>query len=194
MKSLSRFALVGVVMALAGPAAAQLATNSSAPIRIDSDDLKTDNNACVATYTGNVEALQDNARMRTDLLKVFAQPNGKAGAKPGEGGGSCGSLIRIEAHGSVYYVTPQQRVKGDDAIYEAGNDTLTVTGDVVAVQDKNVIKGTRMVINNQTGMGHMETDVKGRNKPGRVSTVIYPQGDRAKTGAAPAAKPAAQPR
>jgi len=191
VSTLAAFAFPALVLALGvvAPAAAQLAANSKAPVDVAADDLRTDNKNCIATYTGNVEALQDTARLRTDLLKVFAAPNAKGG-----GGGaapmsnSCGGITRIEAHGAVYYVSPEQRVHGDDAIYEAGPDTLTVTGDVVATQGQNVLRGTRMVINNQTGEGHMEGDAKGRNKPGRVRSVIYPdqtKGDQPQGGAAP---------
>jgi lipopolysaccharide export system protein LptA len=190
MKRLIPLAILALASAAAAPACAQFAQNSSAPIRADADELKTENNGCIATYTGNVEVLQDTARLRTDLMKVFAQPGGKS-AKPtaAGGGGSCGALTRIEAHGSVYYVTPQQRVHGDDAVYDAASDTITVTGDVVAVQDRNVLKGTRMVINNQTGEGHMEGETKGRNQPGRVSTVIYPQDKNGQPKPASGGKP-----
>ena len=183
MKNLVFLAAAGLALSLSGSAAAQLATRSDAPIRADSDHLASDNNNCVATYTGNVEALQDTARLRTDELKVFAEVK-KAKPAGSEGGGaSCGSTTRIEAHGAVFYVNPQERVHGDDAVWEASNDTLTVTGQqVVAVQDKNVITGTRMVINNQTGEGHMEGSTTGRNKPGRVSTVIYPKDTKGQNG------------
>jgi lipopolysaccharide export system protein LptA len=166
-------------LACASPAAAQFANN------------------CVATYTGHVEALQDDARLRTDLMKVFADVGAKGSknpAKAGESSSACGDLKRIEAHGSVYYVNPKERVKGDDAAWEAGSDTLVITGDVVAVQDRNVVRGTRMVINNQTGEGHMEGGAKGAGKPGRVRTVIYPNEKPADPNAPAAAPTASAPK
>jgi lipopolysaccharide export system protein LptA len=192
MRRVSWIASLSAALALAGPAAAQLATNSKAPIAIDADEAHADNKNCMATYTGNVEALQDTSRMRTDLLKIFAdtKPSTKGG---GPMGNACGALKRIEAHGSVYYMSPQQRVHGDDAVYEQATDTITVTAWPVTVQGQNVITGTRMVINNQTGEGHMEGDTKGRNKPGRVRSVIYPsQSNNGQQPGAPAAP--AQPR
>ena len=38
------------------------------------------------TYTGHVEALQDDARLRTDVMKVFADVGAKAPKNPGAGG------------------------------------------------------------------------------------------------------------
>jgi lipopolysaccharide export system protein LptA len=193
MKTAPTLAALLLALGIAAPAAAQLATGSKAPVDVTADDLRTDNKNCIATYTGNVEALQDTARLRTDLLKVFAEPHGKGGSGAAAPmSNSCGGISRIEAHGAVYYVSPEQRVHGDDAVYEAGPDTLTVTGDVVATQGQNVLRGTRMVINNQTGEGHMESDVKGRNKPGRVRGVFYP--NQSNNGQQPGAAAPAKPR
>lgn len=169
MKSLPTITALIIALA-AGPAAAQL-SQGKGPVDIASDRLETANNECISTWQGNVEALQDNARLRTDTLKMFFQK----GAQGASGGGSCGDLLRMEAQGSVYYVTPQQRVHGDNAVYEATTDTLTVTGNVVAAQGQNVLRGERMVINTKTGEGHMVGQAQGRNKPNRVRGVFYPQ-------------------
>ena len=64
-----------------------------------------------------------------------------------------------------------QRVRGDNGVYDAQTDTVTLTGDVVAVQGKNVLRGTRMVFNTQTGEGHM---VGGGNAGARPRGVFYP--------------------
>ena len=80
----------------------------------------------------------------------------------------------MEASGSVYYVTPQQRVRGDAATYDAGSETVTMTGDVIAVQGENVLRGTRMVFNTKTGEGRMVGNATGRNAQGRPRGVFYP--------------------
>lgn len=154
---------------LASPAAAQLATNSSAPVDITADELETINSGCTSIWRGNAEALQDTARLRANTLTADFQ------IKPGGKAGGCGDLIRMRADGSVYYVTPQQKVHGDSAVYDAANDTLTVTGDVVATQGQNVLRGSRMVFNTRTGQGHMEGAAKGRNKAERPRGVFYPK-------------------
>jgi lipopolysaccharide export system protein LptA len=173
MKSLAAaFAALSLAAMGAVPTAAQIATNSKSPVDVTSDELDTSNNQCISTWQGNVEALQDAARLRTDQLKIFMQTKA---SKPGSSDTSCGDVVRMEAHGAVYYMNPNERVHGDQAIYEAEPDTLTVTGDVVAVNGQNVLRGERMVINMKTGQGQMVTGVKGRNQPGRVRGVFYPQ-------------------
>lgn len=180
--------LTPALLALAlcpGPAAAQLATNSKAPVDLTGDHNDVFNSQCLSVWTGNVEALQDNARLRTDLMRIFLEKKAKAG---GGTSNSCGDLERIEAQGSVYYVTPQQRVHGNAALYEASNDTLTVTGDVVAVQGQNVIRGERMVFNTKTGEGHMVGGATGRNAPNRVRGVFYPKDNNTNGPQQPAPK------
>jgi lipopolysaccharide export system protein LptA len=168
-------ALAGAVAALllAAPAQAQLATRSSAPVDITADELETLNGQCQAIWRGSAEALQDNARLRADVLRIF----NKRGA-PAAGTSkapACGDLDRMEAEGSVYYVTPQQKVRANSAVYEAGSTTITMIGDVVAVQGQNVLRGDRMVFNTQTGQGQMQGGAQkgGKNRP---RGVFYPSG------------------
>ena len=159
MKSLLPTAVLAIGL-LAGPLslgaahAQQLGPNAKGPVDIAADELEVQNKACTSTWSGKAEALQGEARLRADKIKATFEP--KAGASGATGTGACGDLIRMEAHGSVFYVTAKdQRVRGDDAVYEAGSDTVTMTGDVVAVQGQNVLRGSRMVFNTQTGEGHM---------------------------------------
>ena len=174
LATMKRWAAAAFAAGLLGaaPAWAQLAQNSDAPVDMTADELEVVNAQCLAIWRGSAEALQDNSRLRADTLKIFNKP--RAPAKPGESSQSCGALDHMEAQGNVFYVTPQQRVRGNSATYEAASQTITFIGDVVAAQGQNVIRGERMVINTTTGQGQMQADVKGRNKPGRVRGVFYP--------------------
>jgi len=167
-------AALAAALACALPASAQIAQDSKAPLDMTADQLEVVNAQCLAIWRGSAEALQDNSRLRADVMKIYSRP--QASPRPGASGGGCGELDRIEASGAVYYATPTQRVRGDAAVYNAGADTITFTGDVVATQGKNVLRGQRLVIQVSTGAAQMETSVKGRNKPGRVRGVFYPDG------------------
>jgi lipopolysaccharide export system protein LptA len=164
---------------MACPAAAQqLSANSKGPVDITADELEVHNNECTSIWRGSAEALQGDARLRADVLTAHMEPKP---AKPAAGAGSsspsgsnCGELQRMEAKGSVYYVTPQQRMRGDLATYDATNTTLVITGDVVIVQGQNVQRGNKLVYNTQTGQGQMEGVSKGR-KGDRPRGVFYPK-------------------
>ena len=191
LSDMKHWAVAAIVCGLAAssPALAQLAQNSDAPLDITADELEVVNAQCLATYKGAAEALQDTSRLRADILKIYYKPN-QGAAKTGSASGTgsnCGSLMdHMEAIGSVYYVTPQQRIHGDNAFYDAATDTITVTGDVVAVRGNDVLRGTKLVINSNTGDAQMQSSGGGRGKPNRVRTVIYPkQQQQAGQAAAP---------
>lgn len=162
-------ALASVLALWAAPAAqAQLARNSKAPVDITADRLELVNSQCAAVYSGGAEALQETSRLRADQLRIVYAP-----AAPGAGKNGCSSdLLRMEASGSVFYVTPEQRVRGDRAVYDAKAQTLTVTGSVAASRGQDVMKGERLVVNTVSGDARMEGG--GQRSGQRVRTVIYP--------------------
>ncbi|HKT53235.1 MAG TPA: LptA/OstA family protein [Caulobacteraceae bacterium] len=174
-------------------ARAQLAPSSSAPVDVTADRLDVESSQCVARWHGDAEALQGTSRLRADTLNIYNKlERGKASGDAGAGPRSnCGPLDRFEADGSVYYVTPNQVVKGDHAVYVADAKTITVTGQVVATQGKNVIVGQKLVVNTDTGEATMESEAKGRGQAGRPRAVIYTNGTQSGDpfAAGPRAKP-----
>ncbi len=164
----------GLAAALLGGASAACAqglgpNSGKGPVDIAGDEAEVQNKNCISIWRGNAEALQGEARLRANVIKIFFEP--KAGAAGATGTGACGDLLRLEAQGSVYYVTSKdQRVRGDNGVYDAQSDTVTLTGDVVAVQGQNVLRGTKMVFNTQTGEGHMV----GSGGGARPRGVFYP--------------------
>jgi lipopolysaccharide export system protein LptA len=170
---------LGLLAALLGAPVAALAQglgpdSDGKPIDITADELEVQNKACVSTWRGKAEALQGSARLRADVIRAILAT--KPGASGGAAGtGACGDIIRIEAQGNVYYVTTKdQRVRGDNGVYDAQSETVTLTGDVVAVQGQNVVRGTKMVFNSNTGEGRMVGAATGRNAQGRPRGVFYP--------------------
>lgn len=174
MKSLVTTTVFALGLLAGAPALAQgLGPDSDGPVDITADELEVQNKACVSVWRGKAEALQGQTRLRADLLRaVMATKPGAAGAV---GTGACGDLIRMEAEGSVFYVTAKdQRVRGDAGVYDAASETVTLTGDVVAVQGQNVLRGTKMVFNTKTGEGRMVGSSTGANAKSRPRGVFYP--------------------
>lgn len=196
MKRLAALALSSIALPLAlagGLAHAQIAPNSKAPVDITADQLQVQNHLCLASWRGNAEALQDTSRLRADTLDIYNKvlPNPHPGAAA-DSSPNCGQLDHMIADGNVYYVTPERVVKGDHAVYTADDTTIVMTGaNVVATQGKNVVAGTRLVINTTTGEANMVSDVTGRGKPNRVRAVLYPQEGAQASGQAPAKSDAA---
>ena len=188
MRSLVSLTVLAAALAAGAPAFAQRLGPGAGdgPVDITSDEVEVQNKTCVSIWRGKAEALQGDTRLRADVLKTFFEP--KAGGASNDaaiGGGSCGALLRMEAEGSVYYVTPQQRLRGDAGTYDAQNETIVVTGDVIAVQGQNVMRGTRMVFNTKTGEGRMVGGASGRNQPNRPRGVFYPSKKQADPASPP---------
>ena len=163
-------AAVATALILAsGAAYAQTANDSSAPVDVSADEQEVINSQCKQIFRGNVEVLQDKARLRAAVISVYNK------RKPGgSGSGSCGEAERLEADGDVFYVTADQTVRGDHAVYNYSSDTIVITGDVIVVRGRDVARGDKMTVQTKTNDVKLESSVKGRGKPGRVRSVIYP--------------------
>ncbi len=161
-----------VALLAAGVAQAQLSSKNG-PIDISSEHFSADNPSNTATYDGHVEALQDDNRMRSDNMVIFFQPRSetpapKAKTTSDDATPMASKIDHLVATGNVYFVTPTQVIKGDKAVWTKADDTIVVTGQVVATQGENVMRGTRLVYHHSTGQSTMDSDT------GRVRTVIYP--------------------
>ena len=133
-------AVAALALGLAGPAAAQIAGGSDAPVDITADALEVVNNQCMSIWSGSAEALQDRTRLRADTIKTYSK---KAPGKA-NGQGACGALDRMEAIGNVYYVTPQQKVRGDNAVYDVGAERIDDGGQRHACDQRDRGRGQRI--------------------------------------------------
>jgi lipopolysaccharide export system protein LptA len=192
-------ALALAVLALdAGHALAQLASGKG-PIDVTADQLEMVDAQHLAIWRGNVEAVQNGNRLVSDVLNVYfagkaapgaapAPPPAAAPATPGGAGADWGDVERLVADGHVFYVSADQTARGEHAVYEAAPDLITMTGDVVLVQGKNVTKGDKLVIEVKTNHAVLTSTAQGRNRPERVRGVFYNanSANSANTGATPA--------
>ena len=105
---------------------------------------------------GRAELTQGDNRIRADRV---------------EGVVTDGVLSRVEATGNVYFVTPDQTIRGDRATYTPANDTIVLSGDVILTQGGNVMTGARLTYNTRTEAAEMD----GGGQNGRVQGVFYPE-------------------
>jgi lipopolysaccharide export system protein LptA len=169
---------------LCGQAVAQIApgTGDNGAIGITADKAEQFQDKHMYVWTGSVEVVQNGARLVTDKLTAFTYAPGEdpkapaAAPKPPSGGQeelSTGSIKQLVAEGHVFYVTQNENVRGDNGVYDAAPDTMTMTGNVIAVQGKNVVRGDRMVMDRKTGQTTVISSATGRSNPNRVRAVIY---------------------
>lgn len=132
-------------LAFAAPAQAQLSDNGG-PISYSADNLEYADGQRQLVLTGDVDIVQNDARLRATRVTLYFAPGGG-----GQSGLSSGDIQRMVAEGDVYYVRPTQQARGDRAVYETAADTVTFTGNVVVAGQDNVIRGETLVLNIKGG-------------------------------------------
>lgn len=160
-KSKPTIATAALMAALALPAVS--GAQNAAANRTDANRQPVQYGADSGEYTpdgfslrGRAEVTQGSNRLRASNIQGFT---------------SNGDLSRIEATGDVYFVTPDQSMKGDRAVYTLNDGNVVVTGDVILTQGKSVLTGNRLVYNVRTETARIEGGA------GRVQGVFYPQGN-----------------
>jgi lipopolysaccharide export system protein LptA len=143
--------------------------DSSAPIDVSSDNFLGNLATKVGTYSGNVVVVQGDMKMRADrvqIVEVEDKPN------------------KVYAHGGVVVDAPNGTATGDDGVYDLVVKTITLTGKVVLTKEKNVMRGTKLVMDLNTNLAHLTAQGM---QGGRVQAVLIPKPD---SNGTPAKKPA----
>lgn len=188
-------------------AAGVFKTDPNAPVDVEADRLDVDDTKRQAVYKGDVRANQGEFVVRTAKLTAYytgsagiADPTGNdAKHKPAQ-------LTRIEARGKVIVTSKNgQSATGDWADFDLKSNKVTVGGDVILTQGKNVVRGTQLVIDMATGQSMIHSDpgaawsataapdgtndgfvVQGPDTGSRPSAIFYPQAKKsAKKRASP---------
>jgi lipopolysaccharide transport protein LptA len=187
-------------------------TDPSAPIDVEADRLDVDDQAKVAVFRGNVHAVQGGFTVRTAEMRSHYTGNaGLAQQLNASEPHAAAQLSRIEARGKVIVTSVNgQNATGDWADFDVKENKVTLGGDVVLTQEKNVVRGTRLVIDMATGESVIHNDpaaawsataapkddasgkgfvVQGPAIGGRPSAIFYPRkkNDQEKNKQAPSA-------
>ena len=112
----------------------------NAPINVSSDTFEGNFQTKVGTYSGNVIVSQGDDKLRADKVKVDVV---------------AGKPSRFEASGHVVFVSASGTATGDNGIYDLGPRTITLTGHVVLSKDKDVMRGTSLVVDMNTGQSRL---------------------------------------
>lgn len=160
-------------MAAFAPAANAQISESGGPVSYSADNLQYFDGDRRLVLTGNVDIVQNDARLRANQITLyFSRSTAPAGANGQSSGGGLGSgdIQRMLAEGDVYYVRPQQSARGNRADYETATDSVTFSGNVVVASEENVIRGETMVLQ----IGTRQTIIRPQNGQ-RVRGVFVPR-------------------
>ena len=168
--------------------------NEDQPIQIESATLEVRDKSKMATFSGDVQVVQGDTTIKCQTLVVFYGAGPGSGPAPGHGPGQTVASIgqpaaqggavphspvpqgaqdirRIEARGGVTVVSKDQNASGDLGVYDVKKKTITLTGNVVVSQGKNVLHGDRVIVDTVTGNAHIESGGTSQN---RVRALILP--------------------
>lgn len=130
--------------------------DSNQPINVTSDTFRADLSSKIGTYLGNVVVIQGDMKMRADQVRIVEVED-----KPS----------KVFAHGSVVINAPNGTGTGDDGVYDLNVKTITLTGKVVLTKEKNVMRGTRLVMDMNTNLANLTA----AGMPGnRVNAILVP--------------------
>lgn len=146
-----------------------LSVESDTPVKIEADQLEVDDNDKFAMFSGNVVVKQGTTTMRTSRLKVFYQGEGTAVE-----GDASQRVSRLEATGDVVVTADGQTATGDWAIFEMATQEVRLGGKVVLSQGKNVLRGTDLIVNLETGQSKLVSAEPATGGGGRVQGLFIP--------------------
>jgi lipopolysaccharide export system protein LptA len=142
--------------------------NRHQPIAIEASSLEVQDRTKVATFRGKVHVKQGDTELRCDTLVVFYEDNGTNGAQIGPQVSDTQRIKRLEAKGGVIVTQKDQTATGNTGVFDMRKNTITLHGNVVVSQGRNVLRGDRLVVDMATAVSHMESD------RGRVQGLFQP--------------------
>lgn len=149
-----RIALLLVLAAT--PALAQSALkkhDTSGPIDVNAARIEVQDKAGQALFSGDVRVKQGDLNLAANSVKVFYR---RKGDNP--------EIVRLDASGGVQLNSPSERATGEYGIYDVEHRLLTMTGGVVLNQNQSVLRGSRLVIDLDSGRSTL--DGKRNSAPG----------------------------
>jgi lipopolysaccharide export system protein LptA len=143
--------------------------NSKEPVKIDAGSLQVLDKEQKAIYKGDVVAVQGQTTLRCSTLTVFyMQQKDKTKAQKSDAQGG-NAIKKLNCDGPVSVVSTTQTATGNYGVFDAENDIVTLTGNVVLADCENVQQGDKLVYNTKTGIANVTN-----NGSRRVQGVFTP--------------------
>lgn len=129
------------------------------------DRLEYLTSAAEARAIGNAKMVQGDDTISANTLKAFFT----------EGANGTRTLSRAEGNGNVVIITPEEKLTGNNGIYNAANNTAEITGNVRITRGPNVLEGARASVNLATNVSTLYGGESSPTGDTRVRGVFYPE-------------------
>lgn len=141
------------------PAASFAANNrfdSKQPVEITSDQLEVHQLENVAIFTGNVVAIQNDVRLKSDKMTVHYTSSEEKAAAPKPAADNAAStqkqtIKKIDVEGNVFLATPEETASGARGDYDVVGEEIHLYDNVVLTRGANTLKGNQLTYNFTTG-------------------------------------------
>lgn len=138
---------------------ASFKTTPGAPISVESARLDVDDANKNAVFTGDVKAIQGEFIIRAAALTAKYSGSAGMGSATEVVKGAPAQLTRLRANERVKVTSGDgQTATGDWADFDPKSNLATLGGDVVLTQGKNVVRGTKLVIDMTSGQATIKTE------------------------------------
>ena len=139
------------------PVSALKGHNANAPVDVTADRIEVQDRADRAVFSGNVHVTQADMTLDTQRLTV---------AYSGGQGSSGLQINRLDAAGGVTVHSASETAKGDFGVYDLDKKLITLIGNVHLVRDNNLVNGSRLVIDLNSGRAVVDGGPPGVNSSG----------------------------
>jgi len=122
--------------------------NRDLPVKINAAALEVRDKDKIATFSGDVRAIQGDTDLRCKTLTVHYDEEQRAGGMKAADPGPAGQqqIRKIEAKGGVVVTQKDQTATGDSAIFDMRANTVTLIGNVVVTKSQDILRGHRLVV------------------------------------------------
>jgi len=150
-------------------------TSKKEPIEITSQKLDFDYKKRRTVFRGDVEVIQGDVHLNSDLLTVDYEQVGEQQ-----------QLKEVTADGNVKIIQAGKKATGNHAVFDQASRTVVLTGNAVLEEGSNQVNGDKIVVHPDDS----RMEVLGENR--RVKVILFP-GQGALASGKPEAKPGATP-
>ena len=140
------------------PVSALRGHNANAPVDVVADRIEVQDRADRAIFAGNVQVRQASLTLETQRLTVAYSTAGGI------------EIDRLDASGGVTVRSPSETARGDFGIYDLDRRLITLIGDVVLSRGGSEIRGSRLVIDLESGRAVIDGGPPGVGQSGRRVT------------------------
>jgi lipopolysaccharide export system protein LptA len=152
--------------------------NRDEPVHIEAATLEVRDKDKVATFSGDVKVQQGDTGLRCKSLVVFYEQDNKDGtpaantmAAADAGPGGQQRIKRLEAKGGVVVTQKEQTATGELGIFDMKTNTVTLSGNVIMTQGKNILRGEKLIVDLTSGVSKVESS---KSANGRVQMLLQP--------------------